>query len=176
MSKQREMKEKKVSEIVAKLEDSMTAVITDYRGLNVDQATRLRNQLREANVEYKVLKNTLVKIAVAKIGLQDVDQYLEGPTAIAFSKEDPVAPAKILFKFAKENKDLEIKGGILEGKMVSQEQIIALASLPGREELLAQVLRGMLTPLTGMANVLQGPLRNFVQVLDAVRSEKELQM
>lgn len=173
MSKQRQMKEQIVNEITEKLQNSVTAVITDYRGLNVAQATQLRNELRELNVEYKVLKNSLTKIAADKLGLQDLNQFLEGPTAIAFSKDDPVAPAKVLAKFAKDNKALEIKGGILEGKVVTINEIKALADLPSREELLAQVLRAIQSPLTGMANVLQGPLRNLVYVLEAIRKEKE---
>lgn len=173
MNKQRRMKEEVVQEITEKLQNSVTVVLADYRGLNVAQATTLRSELREANIEYKVLKNTLTKIAAANVGLGDLDQYLEGPTAIAFSYEDPVAPAKLLSKFAKENKEFEIKGGILEGKVVDFEQIKALADLPSREELLAQVLRGMQSPLTGMANVLAGPLRNMANVLDAVRAQKE---
>ena len=175
MNKQRMAKEQTVQDITEKLQESVTAVITDYRGLNVAQATKLRNELREANIDYKVLKNTLTKIAAKNVGLEGIDQYLEGPTAIAFSTEDPVAPAKILAKFAKDNKDLEIKGGVLEGKVVSLEQIKALADLPSREELLAQVLRGIQSPLTGMANVLAGPLRNMANVLGAVRKEKEAQ-
>lgn len=175
MNKQRRVKEQTVQEITEKLQNSMTAVITDYRGLNVAQATKLRNELRDANVEYKVLKNTLTKIAAQNIGLDGLKQYLEGPTAIAFSSKDPVAPAKVLAKFAKDNKVLEIKGGVLEGKVVSLDQIRALAELPSREELLAQVVRGMQSPLVGMANVLSGPLRNMVNVLDAIRKEKEVQ-
>ena len=175
MNKQRMAKEQSVQDITEKLQKSVTAVITDYRGLNVAQATKLRNELRGANIEYKVLKNTLTKIAAKNVGLEGLDQYLEGPTAIAFGIEDPVAPAKILSKFAKDNKDLEIKGGILEGKVVSLDQIKALADLPSREELLAQVLRGIQSPLTGMANVLAGPLRNMANVLEAVRKEKEAQ-
>ncbi len=175
MNKQRRVKEQTVQEITEKLQNSMTAVITDYRGLNVAQATKLRNELREVNVEYKVLKNTLTKIAAQNIGLAELNPYLEGPTAIAFSTDDPVAPAKVLARFSKDNKALEIKGGVLEGKVVSLDQIKALADLPSRDELLAQVLRGMQSPLVGMANVLSGPLRNMANVLDAVRKEKEAQ-
>lgn len=175
MNKQRMAKEQSVQEITEKLQNAVTAVITDYRGLNVAQATKLRNELREVNVEYKVLKNTLAKIAAKNVGITGLDQYLEGPTAIAFSSEDPVAPAKVLAKFAKDNKALEIKGGLVEGKVVSLEQIKALAELPSREELLAQVLRGLQSPLAGMANVLAGPLRNMINVLEAVRKQKEAQ-
>lgn len=175
MNKQRQAKEKVVEEIVEKLQNSVAAIITDYRGLNVAQATKLRNQLREADVEYKVLKNTLTKIAASRVELSDIDAYLEGPTAIAFSANDPVIPAKVLAQFAKENKALEIKGGILEGKVVTLEEVKTLAEMPSKEELLAQVVRGMQSPLVGMLNVLQGPLRNLVYVLNAVKSEKEAQ-
>ena len=175
MNKQRRVKEQNVQEISEKLQQSVTAVITDYRGLNVSQATKLRNELREVNIEYKVLKNTLTKIAAKNLGIKGLDQYLEGPTAIAFSNEDPVAPAKILAKYAKDFKNLEIKGGVLEGKVVSMEQVKALADLPSREELLSQVLRGLQSPLTGMANVLVGPLRNLVNVFEAIKEKKEAQ-
>ncbi|HHX50937.1 MAG TPA: 50S ribosomal protein L10 [Clostridia bacterium] len=172
MSKQRERKEQVVGEIKQKLDSSSAVILTDYRGLNVSQVTRLRAELRKADVEYKVLKNTLTSLAAHELDLAGLDTFLTGPTAIAFSKEDPVAPAKILTKFAKEFKVLEIKGGLLDGKIIDSASIKALADLPGREELLAQVLRGMLSPLSGLANVLNGPIRNLVYVLEAVRKQK----
>lgn len=172
MSKQRERKEQVVGEIKQKLDSSSAVILTDYRGLNVSQVTRLRAELRKADVEYKVLKNTLTSLAAHELDLAGLDTFLIGPTAIAFSKEDPVAPAKILTKFAKEFKVLEIKGGLLDGKIIDSASIKALADLPGREELLAQVLRGMLSPLSGLANVLNGPIRNLVYVLEAVRKQK----
>jgi len=172
LSKQRERKEQVVGEIKQKLDSSSAVILTDYRGLNVSQVTRLRAELRKADVEYKVLKNTLTSLAAHELDLAGLDTFLTGPTAIAFSKEDPVAPAKILTKFAKEFKVLEIKGGLLDGKIIDSASIKALADLPGREELLAQVLRGMLSPLSGLANVLNGPIRNLVYVLEAVRKQK----
>lgn len=162
-----------VDEIRSKLEQTKGAVLADYRGLNVAQVTELRNKLREAGVEYKVLKNTLVRIAAHDLGITDLDPYLEGPTAVAFGLEDAVAPAKVLSDFAKTNKQLEIKAGLLEGKVISFEGVKALADLPSREVLLSMVLAGMQAPLVGMVNVLQGPIRKAVYALDAVRKQKE---
>lgn len=172
MNKQRQKKERVVAEIKEKLGNSTAVVLTDYRGLNVSQVTKMRAELREAGIEYKVLKNTLTTLAAKEIGLDDLETYLEGPTAIAFSENDPVAPAKILMKYTKEFKALEIKGGILDGKVLDLLAVKALADLPSREELLAQVLRGMQSPLSGFASVLSGTLRNFVCVLEEVRKQK----
>ena len=173
MNKARLKKESAVQEIKSKLQNSNAAVLTDYRGLNVAEVTELRRQLREAGVEYKVLKNTLTKIAAQEVGYEGLFEYLEGPTAIAFSTEDPVAPAKILANFAKEHKNLAIKAGLLEGSVVSVDQVKALADLPGREELIAKVLGGLQGPITGLVNVLQGPIRNLTYVLNAIKEEKE---
>ncbi|MDS1030408.1 50S ribosomal protein L10 [Bacillota bacterium LX-D] len=169
---QKELKQQVVNQIKEKLQDSASAVLTDYRGLNVAQVTKLRNELRQAGVEYKVLKNTLIKRAADDLGLEGLDPYLEGPTALAFSK-DPVSPAKVLFDFAKENKALEIKAGVLEGKVIEVQQVKALADLPSKEELLAKIVGGMQAPLYGFAAVLNGNLRNFVYALEAVRQQKE---
>lgn len=168
-------KEPVVREIKEKLEASKGAVLTDYRGLNVSEITELRRKLREAGVEYKVVKNTLTIIAAKELGIEEIDTYLEGPTAIAFGIEDAVAPAKIISDFAKDHKALEMKAGLLEGKVIGIDQIKALANLPSREVLLAQVVGGMQAPLYGMVNVLQGSLRNLVYVLDAVRAKQEAQ-
>jgi large subunit ribosomal protein L10 len=168
-----ELKQPVVQEIKGKLEASKGAVLTDYRGLNVAEVTELRTKLREVGVEYKVVKNTLARIAANEIGIEGLDGYLEGPTAIAYGIEDAVAPAKVLAEFAKAHKNLEIKAGILEGKVIDLNGVKALADLPSREVLLAKLLGSMQSPLYGMANVLQGNLRNLVYVLDAVRKTKE---
>lgn len=162
-----------VAEIKEKLEKSQVAILTDYRGLNVADITELRRQLREEGIDYQVLKNTLTKRAVDELGYEGVTEFLEGPTAVAFSYEDPVAPAKILANFAKENKKLELKAGILDGKLLSLERIKSLADLPSEEVLLAQVAGAFAAPLTSFASVLQGNLRNLVYVLEAVREQKE---
>lgn len=165
-------KKQVVVEIKERLEKIQGAVLTDYRGLNVAEVTELRNKLREAGVEFKVLKNTLTKIAADEVGLEGLDPYLEGPTAIAFGVDDPVAPAKILSEFAKTHKALEIKAGILENKVIDPAGVKALADLPSREVLLAQVLGGMQAPMYGFAGALQGLIRNLVYVLDAVKEKK----
>lgn len=169
-----EGKEQVVSEIKEKFQTSTGVVIADYRGITVAQATQLRAQLRQAGVEYRVLKNTMVSRAAREVGIEGLDAYLEGPTAVAFSA-DPVAPAKVLSDFAKDVKTFTIKGGVLEGKVVDSNGVKALADLPSREVLLTQVVRGMQAPLVGMVNVLQGPIRKMGYALEEVRKLKEAQ-
>jgi large subunit ribosomal protein L10 len=169
-----EEKAQVVAEIKEKLQSSSGVVLADYRGLTVSQVTQLRAQLRQAGVEYHVLKNTMVRRAAQEVGIEGLDPYLEGPTAVAFSA-DPVAPAKVLADFAKSAKTFAIKGGVVEGKVIDMAGVKALADLPSREVLLAQVLRGMQAPLTGMANVLQGPIRKMGYALEEVRKLKEAQ-
>lgn len=167
-----EAKKLVVEEIKGRLQKAQGAVLTDYRGLNVAEVTELRSKLRDAGIEYKVLKNTLTRIAANEIGLEGLATYLEGPTAIAFGSDDPVAPAKILAEFAKTHKALEIKAGILEHQVIDMDGVNTLADLPPREVLLAKLLGAMQTPMYGFACSLQGLLRNFVYVLDAVREKK----
>jgi large subunit ribosomal protein L10 len=158
----REEKVQTINEIATKLRESQTTVVADYRGLTVAQVTELRKQLREAGVEFKVYKNTLTRLATAKENLTELDQYLTGPNAIAFSANDVIAPAKVLAEFAKKNEKLEIKGGVIEGKVVGADQIKALAALPSREGLLSMLL-----------SVLQAPVRNFALAVKAVAEQKE---
>ncbi|CAH8773225.1 50S ribosomal protein L10 [Paenibacillus dendritiformis] len=157
-----EAKQQEVEVIAEKLRGSVTTVVADYRGLNVTQVTELRKQLREAGIEFQVLKNTMVRRATAQAELSELDQVLSGPTAIAFSPEDAVAPAKILNDFAKKNDALEIKGGVVEGRVVDVAQIKALAELPSREGLLSMLL-----------SVLQAPVRNFALAVKAVAEKQE---
>lgn len=170
-----EAKKKIVEEISDRLERSVAVVLTDYRGLNVAEATKLRRELREAGVEFKVMKNTMVRFACDELDLEELKKDLVGPTAIAFSYDDPVAPAKILTKFAKEHKKLVLKSGVVEGKVIDGSGITALAALPAREVLLAQVLSGFQAPISGFVNVMEGNLSNFARVVDAVREQKEQQ-
>jgi large subunit ribosomal protein L10 len=167
-----EEKSRIIAEIRANLEKSPGVVLADYRGLTVAEDTDLRTKLREAGVKYQVLKNTMVKRAADEAGLEGLTTYLEGPTAVAFG-EDPVAPAKILSEFIKVNKKISIKAGIIEGKVIDADSVKALSDLPSREILLSMVLRGMQAPLTGMANVLQGPIRKLGYALEEVRKLKE---
>ncbi|MHB8124528.1 MAG: 50S ribosomal protein L10 [Desulfitobacteriaceae bacterium] len=169
-----EQKSQVVAGIKEKFQRSTGVVIADYRGLTVSQVTKLRVELRKAGVEYQVLKNTMVRRAADEVGIQGLEVYLEGPTAVAFCL-DPVAPAKILSDFAKTNKHFKVKAGVLEGRVISPEEVKALAELPTRPILLAMVLRGMQAPLAGMANVLQGPIRKFGYALEEVRKLKAAQ-
>lgn len=164
-----------VEEVSDKFARSEAVVLTDYRGLTVQQLTELRAQLSDAGIEYKVIKNTLTRLAAAKAGLEPFDEVLSGPTAIAFGYADAVAPAKILNDFAKENPDLEIKGGLLNGVFIDTDEVKRLASMPSREELLAKVMSSMQAPISGLVGVLHGTLRSVVAVIDAVRAQKEQQ-
>ncbi|MFB0846979.1 50S ribosomal protein L10 [Paenibacillus oleatilyticus] len=157
-----EQKAQQVTEVSDKLKENSCSIVADYRGLNVKQVTELRKQLREAGVEFQVLKNTLIRRATATAELSDLDEYLTGPTAIAFSKDDIITPAKILTEFAKKNDQLSVKAGVVEGKVVDFNQIKALAELPSREGLLSMLL-----------SVLQAPVRNFALAVKAVSEKQE---
>lgn len=162
-----------VEEIQERFSKMQGAVLTDYRGLNAGEMTALRKELREAGVEYKVFKNTLSILAAQETKMEDLVPLLNGPTAFAFGYDDPVAPAKIVSEFAKKNKALEIKGGVVEGQIVGPEGVANLANLPSRDVLLSMVVRGMQAPIAGMVNVLQGNIRNVVYALNAVKELKE---
>ncbi len=165
-------KELIVQQITEKIEESKSIVIADYCGLNVQEVTDLRKQLREAGVEYRVLKNTMTRLAAKKAGIEGLDEILTGANALAFGMDDAVSPAKILVEFAKKNDKLEVKAGVLDNKVISVEDVKNLAEIPPRDVLLSMVLRGMQGPISGLANVLQGTIRNFVYVLDAIKEQK----
>jgi large subunit ribosomal protein L10 len=170
-----EEKQKVVEEIKRKFQSANGVILADYRGLSVSQDTKLRVEMRQAGVEYRVLKNTMIRRAADEIGIEGLTPYLEGPTAVAFSA-DPVAPAKIITEFGKKNKNLlAIKAGVLEGKVITADNVKDLADLPSREVSLSQVLAGMQAPLQGMVNVLQGPIRKLGYALEEVRKLKEAQ-
>lgn len=164
MSAVMEKKIQTVEEITTKFQESQSTIVVDYRGLDVAEVTELRKQLREAGVEFKVYKNTMARRATEKAGLQELDASLVGPTAIAFSNDDVIAPAKVLAGFAKKHDALEIKAGIIEGKVVTVEEVKAIAELPSREGLLSMLL-----------SVLQAPIRNFALATKAVAEQKEEQ-
>lgn len=163
-----------VEEMKEKLQSAQGAVFVGFSGLSVADVTKLRRKFREGGVEYKVVKNTLTRIAADELGFNDLDAVLEGPTAIAYYAEDTVAPAKILKDFIKETKTeaLTVKAGIADGQVIDAAAVEALASLPSREELLAKLVGSMQAPISGLVNVLQGNIRNMVYVLDAVRAKK----
>lgn len=154
-------KQELVAIATSKLQESASVVVVDYLGLTVAEVTELRKQLREAGVEMQVLKNSVISRAAIAAGLEGMDAIFKGPTAVAFSSEDVVAPAKIIAEFAKTAAKLEIKGGVIEGKVSTKEEIEALAKLPNREGMLSMLL-----------SVLQAPMRNFALAVKAV-SEKD---
>ena len=169
----REIKEKKVSEIKNDLESSKVIVLTDYRGLTVTQINSLRRTLSKEGVKYKVVKNTLTLLAVREAGLDGLEQYLQGPTAIAYGYDDPVTPVKLLVQFSKRNEQLSIKGGVLENSILDKAELMRLSDLPSRDVLLAGTLGSLQAPLTGFLSVLQGNIRNLVYVLEAIREKSD---
>ncbi|WP_099156807.1 50S ribosomal protein L10 [Virgibacillus ndiopensis] len=164
MSKIIESKKQLVQEIADKFQSSQSTLLVDYRGLDVAEVTELRKQLREAGVEFKVYKNSMARRAADSLELSELNETLVGPTAIAFSNEDVVAPAKILNKFAKDHEALEIKGGVIEGKIATLDQIKELGNLPNYEGMVSMLL-----------SVLQAPVRNFAYATKAIAEQKEEQ-
>ena len=150
-----ELKQPNVEEIKATLADAQAAVLVDYRGLTVEQDTKLRRQLRENDIVYKVYKNTMVTLAVKGTEFEELTKDLEGPTAIAISKTDATAPARVICKFAKEAPALEVKSGIVDGEYYDQAGIQALSAIPSREELLSKLLGSMQSPITNFARVIK---------------------
>ncbi|MCL2497448.1 MAG: 50S ribosomal protein L10 [Symbiobacteriaceae bacterium] len=173
MNSQRAAKEATVEDIKERFNRSKSIIFADYQGMNVQRAGMLRRRLRDNGVEMKVSKNTLTRIAVKEIGLEDAIPYLAEATACFYGLEDPVAPAKTLDTFFKEYRlNLAIRGGVVEGKVVGPEGIATLINLPSREVLLAQVLGTLNAPLTGLMNVMQGNARNLVYALEALRKKR----
>ncbi len=165
-------KQKLVSELAAKLAKAKASFLADYRGLTVEQVNKLRGELRQAGVEYQVVKNTLLTLASKETPFECLSGFLEGPTAIAIAGEDPVAPAKILAEFAKSNAKFELKGGALDGKALTVAEINALAELPSREVLLAKMLGSLNAPASNFVGVLAAVPRSLVQVLAAIQDKK----
>ncbi|MBP2026183.1 50S ribosomal protein L10 [Peptoniphilus stercorisuis] len=168
-----QMKTQLVDEIKEKIENAESIVLVNYRGLNVEEVTELRSNFREKDVDYKVYKNTMMRRAFNELGITELDELLKGPSAVAFSNDDAVAAAKVSAEFAKDHEKLEIKAGIVDGKVIGVEEVKALAELPSREVLIAQVLGGLNAPIQGLANVLTGNLRGLAVVLQAIADKKE---
>ena len=150
-----ELKAPIIAEISELLDGAQSAVLVDYRGLTVEQDTKLRKQLREAGITYKVYKNTMVNFAVKGTDFEGLSAHLEGPTAIAVSKDDATAPARILYNFSKEAEALELKAGVVEGTYYDTEGIKVIATIPSRDELLAKFLGSIQSPITNFARVIK---------------------
>ena len=157
-----ELKQPIVKEIAELLDGAQAAVVVDYRGLSAEQDTRLRKELREAGVTYKVYKNTMIRIAAKGTPFESLDSSLEGPTAIAVSKEDATAPARILYNFSKTAPDLELKAGVVDGVTYDQDGIKGIATVPSRDELIGRLLGSI-----------QSPITNFARVLNQIAESKE---
>ena len=167
-----EIKAEKIDDLSRKLTEAESIYLADFTGLNVAAATELRRTLRQADVNYEVVKNRLAKLAVAKAGLQQLGDYLNGPTAMAFGLGDPIEPAKILQKFIDAGGKLAIKSGFVYGELLSPQQVEAIAKLPSKDEMLSKLLGSIQSPLTGFAGVLNGLLRNLVGVVAAVQEQR----
>ena len=155
-------KKEEVSALAAKMKDAKIILLTDYRGINVEDVTNLRTQLRNTNSEYKVIKNNITKRALAECGIEGLEDKLTGPTAVIISNEDYLEPAKAIYKFSKDNDYYKIKGGVVEGKVMTAEEIITLAKLPSKETLLSM-----------LAGALLGNISKLAVALDQVKVQKE---
>ena len=150
-----ELKKPIVDQISEELNGAKAAVLVDYRGLTVEEDTNLRKQLREAGVLYKVYKNTMINFAVKGTEFEELSKHLEGPTAIAISKEDATAPARILYNFSKNAPKLELKAGVVDGTYYDEKGIQVIATIPSREELLSKLLGSIQSPITNFARVIK---------------------
>lgn len=159
-----ELKKQEVIELTKQFEESISCVIVDYLGLTVHEATELRSQLRAEGAELRVIKNNISRRAAKAAGYEGLDKVLTGPSALVFSKEDAVAPARIVYDFAKKHENLELKGGFVERKVVDVDQLAEVAKLPNRDGMLSMLL-----------SVLQAPLRNFAYAVKAI-GEKEAEV
>ena len=168
----REQKEAVVSEVSERLSRARAVVLTDFRGLKVEQMTELRQQLREKDLDYMVVKNTLLRLAAAGTPTEALLEGLEGPNGMALGYDDPVNLAKVLTEFAKTNPKFEVKKGLLEGKIINTAQVEALSKLPSREVLLAQLLGTMNAVPQGLVTVMAGIVRSLLNVLKAIEEQK----
>jgi large subunit ribosomal protein L10 len=165
-------KEKLVEELSEKLSQRNCTILADYTGISVQAVTELRSEFRKEAIEYHIYKNTLARLAAKKSDIEPLLEHLEGPTGYVFS-DDPVAPAKILMDFIKNNPSMKIKCGVLDGKVLDESQVKAIASLPPKEILLGQLVGQFNSPATSMVNVLAAPIRNLAYALEDLRKKKE---
>ena len=166
-------KQEAVAEIAKKLSAARSVFLTDYSGLTVEAVTRLRRNLRKSNVEFQVSKNTLTRLAAKEVGFDDILPFLEGPTALAYGMGDPSAPAKVITEFLKTSEKPKIKAIVFEGKFFDAKETATLTNLPSREQLLAQLVGSLNSPMAGLVGSLQGVMRKLVYALEAVAESKK---
>jgi large subunit ribosomal protein L10 len=168
----KEQKAEQVELLMDKLKKAKVAVLTDYRGLTVSQIQDLRGKLRSGDVEYRVVKNTLARRAAASAGVSELEKELEGPVAIAFGYEDLSAPSKLINEWVRSTRlKLDVKGGLVEGRVFSPDQVKQLADLPSRETLIAQLLGTLQSPVGQLVGIMQTPLQQLLGVLDAYKTK-----
>lgn len=173
MAKSRKQKEEIVEKLAAELKETKSFVFSDYRGMSVKEVQDLRKNLKGKDGQFAVVKNSLFKIALEKAGIDPAAfNDVTGPIALSTSNADEVAPAKDTYDFAKNVEALEIKGGYLEGKVLSKEDVVSLAQLPSKEQLIAQTVGTIKAPINGFVNVLAGNARGLVTVLKAIADQK----
>ena len=168
-----DQKKKITEDLKEKFSRSKVVIVTDYQGMNVTTINALRRQLRDADIDYRVVKNSLLVRASQDTDVATISEFFKGPSAVAISYDDPVTPAKVLTEFAKENKNLKIKVGVMDAKLLDIEDIKSLSSLPSREVLLSQVLSAMNGVPTAFVRVLSGTIGQFLNVLTAIKDQKE---
>ncbi|MDP4109564.1 MAG: 50S ribosomal protein L10 [Bacillota bacterium] len=169
-----EEKQAVVHDLVEKMKSASSGVLVDYKGITVEADTKLRREMRNAGIEYAVIKNTLASLACKEIGFEELIPFLNGTSALAVSEKDAVAPAKILSTYAKKSGDkFKIKAGFVEGKVISESGVKALAELPPREVLVAKVLGTMNAPITGFVRVLNANITGLAIALKAIAEKKE---
>ncbi|MGH7351894.1 MAG: 50S ribosomal protein L10 [Candidatus Methylomirabilales bacterium] len=173
VSAKRQARIGEVERLEARLRNAKSLILTEYRGLTVAEITELRRALRGGSAEYRVIKNSLTQRAADALGIRGLAPYLVGPTAVAFTSGDPVAAAKILTAFSKRTPVLQVKAGLVDGRVLPREEILAMAELPPREVMVARLMGIMVAPLRGLGAVLSGSLRAMVVGLDQVRQKKE---
>ena len=175
MPSQKVLEEKKqiVASMAEQFKTAVSGVFVDYCGLTVEEDTQLRNKLREAGVEYKVIKNTLTRFAAKEVGFDELDPILNGPTSLAVSMTDEVAPAKVIADFAKDHEQLEIKAGFLDGKVLALDDVKKLAATPNRETLIAKLLGSLNAPISNLARTLQALVDNGVEPADIEVTKEE---
>ena len=167
----RVQKQTQIAEIRDRFDRMASAIVTDFRGLDVETLNSLRREFDKASVEYKVVKNTLVMRAVGEEGYAEkLSGFLAGPTAIAWSYEDPVAPAKVVADFAKSNEKLKIKCGVMDGEVLSEPQVIQLSKMPGKDEIKSTLLATFMAPAQTMVRLLAAGPTNFMYLLNARKS------
>lgn len=169
----RTKKEQVVAELQDRLKGVKLAVLAGYTGMNVAKIESLRNELRKSGTEFRIIKNTLLRIASQDTSVAAFENYLKGPLAIILNSGDAVEPTKVLVDFARKNSELDIKAGLLDGRLISKDQLQQLAELPSREVLLGKLLSVLVGAQTNLVGVLSAVPRSFVQVLEAYRSQKE---